>query len=112
MSISVTGSCNGTRLPAEKERALFRITQEVLVNCTKHSQATNVSINLDCDPGAVKLSIADNGIGFNPFELNKPRDNPGLGLLSIQERAGAIGGEIRVQSKPGAGTRVIVEVRL
>ena len=108
MAIGVTGSSNGTRLPAEKERALFRITQEVLVNCTKHSQATVVSINLDCEPDGAKLSIADNGIGFDPFELSKR----GLGLLSIEERAGAIGGEIRVQSKPGAGTQIIVEVRL
>jgi signal transduction histidine kinase len=112
MAVSVTGSMNAARLPAEKEVALFRITQEVLVNCAKHSRATKVSISLGSDAGSVRLSIADNGIGFNPAELRGETARRGLGLLSMQERAARIGGKCIVESRPGEGTLVTVVVRL
>jgi signal transduction histidine kinase len=101
-------------LPADKEVALFRIAQEALVNCVKHSRATSVSIHLGCESGRVKLAIADNGIGMRdgePGEPGEPADRVGLGLLSMRERAAAVGAEFFVKSEPGLGTRVVVELR-
>ena len=100
------------RLPADKESALFRIAQEALMNCVKHSGAKTVAIELTDASARVSLSIKDDGQGFDPAELGLHGQTPGLGLLSMQERAQAIGAACRVESAHGRGTQVIVEVGL
>jgi len=98
------------RLPADKEIALFRIAQEALMNCLKHSDARTVAIALSEMPARVSLSIKDDGRGFDPAEFGLHGKVPGLGLLSMQERALAIGATCRVESARGRGTQVIVDV--
>ena len=112
LAVTVTGTDPAARLPAEKEIALYRIAQEALVNCSKHSRATKVTINLDCDSEHIRLSIADDGIGFGVQELSQLGQAHGLGLLTMQERAEAIGGKCRIESTPGKGTFVVFEGRL
>jgi len=111
ISVAVAGSDPGIRLPEEKEIALFRIAQEALMNCGKHSRASNVEIKLDCNSERIQLTIADDGVGFEALNLSQCGQALGLGLLTMQERAEAIGGKCRIESTLGKETRVTVEVR-
>jgi signal transduction histidine kinase len=88
--------------------ALIRIVAEAVQNATRHGGADEVSVKLDTN-GGLQLRVADNGSGFDPNEAASRRA-PGFGLVSMRERAEAIGGEFRVSSQPGGGT--VVEVRL
>ena len=99
-----------SRLPAPVETALFRITQEALTNVAKYAQAKQVTITLKEDEHMVYLDIADDGVGFDPVEVAGNKQRQSLGLLTMKERALAVGGRCRIESQPGQGTRVIVEV--
>jgi signal transduction histidine kinase len=85
---------------------LFRIVQEALTNCAKHAKAKNVTIRLSTDGHLISLMIADDGVGFD-FET---RSRPGLGLLTMRERAEFAGGSFSLETKPGQGTRIQVLV--
>ena len=89
------------------ERELFRIAQEALNNVAKHSQATSASVSLIFNTGQVRLRIEDDGIGFDTFQ-----SRAGLGLQNIRERAEGLGGQLEVESVPGKGTRITVEIPL
>ncbi|MFH1605131.1 MAG: PAS domain-containing protein [Pseudomonadota bacterium] len=108
IAVELRGADSGRRLPAEDKIALFRITQEALTNCAKHARANAVAIELNTDADHLVLSIADNGIGI--ALTNDDADTKRLGLLSMQERAEAIGARWQIESAPGKGTRVIVSV--
>ena len=90
-------------LPLSVEEALYRVTQEALANVARHSKATLVQMILTTTDETVTLSIADNGQGFDTTR----QGYLGVGLLSMQERMKALGGDIRVESTPGKGTRVV-----
>lgn len=99
------------RLPAEYETVLFRITQEALTNIAKHARATRVIVTLTFSPAEIKLTVQDNGRGFNPQQtLKRNGRNAGWGLLGMRERASLIGGEASVESSPGQGTRIQIVV--
>ena len=93
------------------EIALFRIAQEALTNVAKHAEAAHVAITLEKEGNLVRMSIADDGRGFNPDLLGEPEEDHGWGHLIMAERAEAVGGSCRFESRPFFnGTRVIVEV--
>ncbi|OGV73870.1 MAG: hypothetical protein A3K18_17265 [Lentisphaerae bacterium RIFOXYA12_64_32] len=100
------------RLPPETETALFRIVQEALLNVAKHAQATQVTVALETTPNGLRLTVADNGAGFDadPTCRHPRADGQGWGLMTMSERALAVGAELRIESQPGKGTRVIVEI--
>ena len=83
----------------------FRICQESLTNIIEHSAATSVKINIEAIENNIRLTITDNGKGF---EINQKKDTPGLN--SIKERAASINGQLNIESKIGGGTRVCVTV--
>ncbi|MGW7695394.1 GAF domain-containing protein [Streptomyces asiaticus] len=86
----------------EAKHALYRIAQESLHNVAKHSQARNVRLHLLNEPGAITLTVADDGVGFDC-----KGSFPGhLGLLSMRERAREVGGTLNVDSRPGQGSRI------
>ncbi|MGZ3767452.1 MAG: sensor histidine kinase [Mucilaginibacter sp.] len=87
---------------ADKDLILFRITQEILNNIIKHSQAKEISIKLAYVETGIRLQIIDDGAGFNVGEL--PEEQKGMGLKNIQKRAEIVGGEVFIQSTPGEGT--------
>ena len=89
-------------LPLVVEEALLRVVQEALSNIARHSKATLVQITLAFTDERVTLSILDNGQGFDPEQL----EHRGVGLLSMQERMKALGGDIKLESAPGKGTCV------
>jgi signal transduction histidine kinase len=86
----------------DKDLILFRITQEILNNIIKHSQAKEINIKLGYIDTGTRLQIIDNGTGFNLHEL--PDAQKGMGLNNIQKRAEIVGGEVFIQSQPGEGT--------
>ncbi len=90
-------------LPLTVEEALFRVAQEALANVARHSKATLVQMILTITADTVTLSIADNGQGFDTTR----QGHLGVGLLSMQERMKALGGDVQVESTPGKGTRVV-----
>ncbi len=87
--------------------ALYRIAEEALNNTLKHARAENVSVTICTDASHVHLTIEDDGIGFDSLQGNQ---RGGMGLTNIYERAAALGGSAQVISKPGQGTRVVVDV--
>ena len=89
--------------------AVFRILQESLTNVAKHAQASRVEMALVREDGAVTLSVSDNGRGFSPQDPRKPSS---FGLMGLRERAYALGGEVRIDSAPGRGTRIDVRIPL
>jgi signal transduction histidine kinase len=93
-------------LPGRLKDNLYRVYQEILANAAKHSKATQVVVSVFRQGGKLFLQVADNGVGFMVSE--ERRD--GMGLATMRERAELLGGICSVDSRPGGGTRVTVEV--
>jgi signal transduction histidine kinase len=91
-------------LPADVRVALYRIAQEALNNVAKHSGATKARVGLACEQRQVRLTVEDDGVGFDPAAAGAGQ----LGLGIMRERAEAVGAELDVRSVPREGTRVTV----
>lgn len=89
-------------------RQLFRISQEALNNVVKYAQTDTACLILSFEGNRVFLQVEDQGIGFEPAKLTTARDH--IGLTSMKERVEAMGGVLTIDSHPGQGTRVTVEV--
>jgi signal transduction histidine kinase len=98
------------RCDPDIESATFRIVQEALLNCAKHSGATNVSIRIAVRDDRLHLEIQDDGKGFDLDALGTRSQVPGHGLLNMRDRAVLAGGELRIDSAPGAGTRIQLDL--
>jgi signal transduction histidine kinase len=96
------------RLSPEIEEGLYRIAQEALNNALRHAQAQSVTVELRQNGEFLRLTVIDDGAGFDPAAA---REQGGFGLRSMEERAARLGGALRVDSSPGQGSRVSVEVR-
>lgn len=97
------------------EEGVYRIIQEALNNIIKHSQARHISIKLQGNqPGMLRFSIADDGVGFSylPLKMEDSPQGSGLGMKTMRERAEAMGGILRISSVPGTGTTIEVTVPL
>jgi signal transduction histidine kinase len=110
IAVAVEGEEPAPRLAARVENALFRIAQEALTNVAKHAQATEVGVTMEMEGRTLCLVVADDGIGFDPAHLTESNGSQGWGLLTMTERAEAVGGNCCIESAPGQGARVIVEV--
>jgi PAS domain S-box-containing protein len=100
----------GERLAPQIEIALFRIAQEALNNIAKHSRATRATIHVVRAGAACVMSIADNGIGSSEIQGPAQQRKPRLGMVTMRERAQAVGGTFEIASAPGSGTRLTVRV--
>jgi signal transduction histidine kinase len=97
-----------TGLKPEHEHELLRIAQEALSNAVRHAHPSNVRITMTDEPAHWALAVADDGVGMETHvELYS---GEGFGLTSMRQRAGAIGGQWQIESKPGQGTRVSVRL--
>lgn len=97
------------KLNVEQELALYRITQEALSNIRKHARATGIEIELSFDAAKVQLEIRDDGQGFIvPHSLTELAQRGSFGLVGIQERIWAVGGQMMIRSTPGRGTQLSV----
>ncbi|HWF18895.1 MAG TPA: sensor histidine kinase [Verrucomicrobiae bacterium] len=106
--IEVQTSGAPRKLPARVENNLLRITQEALTNTLKHSRAKSVFVRLDYEAQKTRLTIQDDGIGFNLKQVGGIEGGH-FGLLGMRERAERSGASFLLQSAPGSGTRIIVE---
>jgi PAS domain S-box-containing protein len=97
----------GERISPALETSLYRIVQEALTNTLRYAQASNVGILLERSKGKVRVFVEDDGIGFEPHNI---LSGDHLGLVGIRERAEMLGGNLTIESAPGKGTSLIVEV--
>jgi signal transduction histidine kinase len=117
------GSEEPQRLSADIETALFRVIQEAINNIARHAAARNVEIRLGLQEESASVSIRDDGIGFDLGELSgvtareienkqSARSGRGLGIVGMQERIELLGGELEINTAPGAGTWLKIRVPL
>lgn len=99
------------KLPSETATALYRITQESLTNVVKHADASRVEIDLSLKANAVVLSIRDDGKGFKFDTYDDLQSTSlGMGLMGIRDRVDLLGGVLLINSQPGSGTLINVEI--
>jgi signal transduction histidine kinase len=115
MNIKVDSHISGLsdkRLPSDIEVAVYRIVQEALTNVAKYSKTKKASVILRYKEGTLMAIIEDNGIGFDVSQIVASASEKKLGLFGMYERASLIGGKLTIESRPGAGTTVFLEVQL
>ncbi|MER6348342.1 GAF domain-containing sensor histidine kinase [Streptomyces sp. NPDC001595] len=101
-------SCGVRALPASQEEALLRVAQEALHNALRHSGGTRVDVALEKRGSGAVLRITDDGSGFDPRQVRRAGRH--LGLVSMRDRASGVGGRLTVESAPGKGTTIEMEV--
>jgi signal transduction histidine kinase len=94
-------------LPPQVETSLFLVAQEALNNALKHSEATEVTVQLSVDEDQVQLQVIDNGQGFDPESAHA---KSGMGLRNMQQRIGEMGGSLAIASAPARGTVITARV--
>ncbi|MEV6174744.1 GAF domain-containing sensor histidine kinase [Streptomyces sp. NPDC051954] len=105
----VTFAGRGVRaLPAAQEEAVLRVAQEALHNALRHSGAQHVDVTLDRHGSGAVLRVMDDGSGFDPQSIRRAGRH--LGLVSMRDRASGAGGSLTVESAPGKGTKIEMEV--
>ena len=103
-SVSVEGKAAEDAATPTIEAALYRMAQELVTNVVRHAQAMTLSVVLDADVSQWRLTVQDDGVGFNP----KAESISGMGIRGVRERAEILGGHVDVSSLPGAGTTITV----
>lgn len=101
-------ACDVRALPASQEEALLRVAQEALHNALRHAHASAVTVTLEGRGKAARLRVRDDGRGFDPGSVRRAGRH--LGLVSMRDRADGVGGRLTVQSAPGKGTVIEMEV--
>jgi two-component system, NarL family, sensor kinase len=105
-SLNITG----TPYPLEprQEMVLFRMAQEIINNALKHSKARHIAVTLAFTPAGSILSVSDDGVGFDARQLDASKT--GIGLTNLYSRAALINAKVCLQSSPGIGTTISVEI--
>jgi two-component system, NarL family, sensor kinase len=109
LSFEFAGPSSGARLPMEVETSIYRIAQESLTNVRRHAAARKVSLAVRCNPDAATIEVRDDGVGF---DVGAALRYGRLGLEGMIERVELLGGTIRIDSRPGAGTTIRVGLPL
>jgi signal transduction histidine kinase len=104
MDVAIAAELESDELPDEYNTCIYRVVQEALHNCARHSRATKVRIRVEQAEDRLHLSIEDDGQGFDV------QHTKGLGLVGIQERVSRLGGTFDIQSWPGRGTKLSIEL--
>ncbi len=111
VDLQMTGFGHNGHLPSQVELALYRIIQEALTNIAKHAHARNASIVVERKPRAVVAVIEDDGRGFDVRAvMESAQEESKLGLYGMRERAELVGGRLQIESTPGTGSSVFVEI--
>jgi signal transduction histidine kinase len=104
MDVTIAAELDSDELPDEYKTCIYRVVQEALHNCARHSHATTVRIRVRQEPDRLLLTVQDDGQGFDIQETR------GMGLLGIQERVTRLGGKYKIHSQPERGTILSVEL--
>jgi two-component system sensor histidine kinase DegS len=100
------------KLSPQAEVTIFRVTQEALNNIKRHSKAKEAKVTLEFDKEFFKVKIEDNGQGFRlPKKLERLAASGKLGLIGMQQRIGLFGGTLKIRSKPGEGTSLLIKAK-
>lgn len=97
------------RLETSLEIAIYRIIQELVSNVLKHAQATELTLQLFWRKDGINVTVEDDGRGFDPAALSQ---KAGIGLVNIRGRVRALNGEFHIDSHPGKGTSVLIDIPL
>jgi signal transduction histidine kinase len=100
----------GRRFPPQVETVAYRIIQEALTNVARHARAASVTVRLWAEPAALGVLVEDTGLGFDVDAALAARASSGLS--GMQERAALLGGTLTLESTPGAGTQITLELPL
>ena len=110
LKMELTTTLKPETLDAPQEIAIYRAVQELVSNVLKHAHATKVSVSVTGFADMVNIMVEDNGRGFDPTQARAKSD--GLGLKGLQERVEALQGEFSIDSHPGKGTTIVIDVPL
>jgi signal transduction histidine kinase len=99
-------------LDPERRMVLYKAVRELLMNIVKHANARKAVITLRCDADRIRITVKDDGKGFNTSSMKPYSTTGGFGLFSTRERLHGIGGSLEINSKPGRGTKVTIEAPL
>lgn len=112
--IVVQIDCHGcdTRLPPDLETVFFRVAQEALTNCAKHARAERVDLSLRQLGHKVVLDVGDDGVGFATGRQGTSGQGGGLGIVIMRELVEFSGGSFALESRPGNGTHIHVEIEI
>jgi PAS domain S-box-containing protein len=108
LRVEVLDEALGTEPGDDLQAILFRSVRELLTNVVKHAGATSAVVRLAEEDGRIMVTVEDNGVGFDPASL--PSRDQTFGLFSIQERMENLGGELEIDSQPGAGCTASLRV--
>jgi len=113
LQLDLAPDLDGHVAPAA-EQGLYRIAQEALENVVRHAEARNIAVRLEARDGRLVLTVRDDGQGITAAEEQNghPPDRNGLGILGMKERAGVVGGQLDIDSRPGMGTTVRLAIPL
>jgi two-component system NarL family sensor kinase len=103
-------STNFPTMPTRVEASIYRIAQEALANACKHANAQHIYLSLSIENQSVRLLVLDDGRGFDPDKVAHITSDGHFGLAGMSERVKLLGGTICIQSEPGAGTEIAVQV--
>ena len=109
-AIEVASDADTCALTPGSTALCFRLVQEALTNCAKHAQAGGVRIQLERDAHHIRLTVADDGVGFDLSRLGEAGSTPGLGLITMRERVELAGGRFTLRTRPGEGTEITVDL--
>jgi signal transduction histidine kinase len=98
------------QMDTARRTVLFRVAQEAMTNVARHAQANRMEVNIQKLQGAARMDVKDNGKSFQVQRIMDGKGNKRLGLLGMRERVEMVGGTFSVQSAPGQGTTVRVEI--
>jgi signal transduction histidine kinase len=104
LRVQITATEVPDDLPEEHKTCIYRVVQEALNNVARHAQATTVQVSLQCRPFEISLNVQDDGTGFDSQRVR------GLGLLGMEERVRHLGGNFTIDSQPGRGTRLKINL--
>ena len=108
--IHLTAFAGVEALDSTRRTVLFRVAQEALTNVARHARASTVNMIISAVPGAVRMEVNDDGKSFQVLRALSSRTSKRLGLVGMRERVGMVGGTLAIESAPGQGTSVRVEI--
>ena len=113
LHVEISGNQGPTALAEESNSIIFMVCKELLINVAKHANTEKARVNLASGGGTLRLTVEDQGLGFDPEESSDNGSSAkGFGLVSIRERIRFLKGEITIKSSPGHGTRITIQIPL
>jgi len=110
LMINLTAFAGIEALETGKRMVLYRVAQEALTNVARHARASTVNLILSEIPGAIRMEVKDDGKSFSVLRTLSARRHKRLGLIGMRERVEMVGGKLEIESAPGQGTSVRVEI--